>query len=344
MLQEQVREAIRDGQTLRVVGGGTKAFITPHGVDAELRMAAHRGIVAYEPSELVITARCGTPLQDVERALTGQDQMLGFEPPHFGTTATVGGVVACGFSGPRRPYAGAVRDFVLGCRLLNGRGEIASFGGTVMKNVAGFDIARVMAGAFGTLGALLEVSLKLVPRPRAELTLSYELDADPALGRMREWARSGLPVSAMSYDNRLRVRLSGAETALRAAHRRLGGEIDADGDDYWVALREHRLPFFAGPETLWRVSVPPAASRFEIPGRCLFDWGGGLRWLKTDTPVVDVLTIARDAGGHAMPFRGGSGIEPLHSLDGALLALHRRVKQAFDPHGVFNVGYLFKES
>ncbi|WGS88152.1 glycolate oxidase subunit GlcE [Methylomonas sp. UP202] len=336
---EQIRQAGAARRPLRIVGGNSKTFYGgADTADTVLSLAEHRGIIAYEPSELVITARAGTPLADINETLTEHRQMLGFEPPAFGTRATLGGTLACGFSGPRRPFAGSARDFMLGCRIVNGRAETLNFGGRVIKNVAGFDVSRLMVGALGTLGVLLEASLRVLPMPEAELTLAQSLAEDQALAAMNRLQGQSLPLSALSHhDGRLRVRLSGAETAVAAAAARIGGEILGDGPEYWHALREQALAFFAETGDLWRLSVSPAALLSALPGRQLLDWGGALRWLKTDAPAEAVHAAARAVGGHAVLWRGADKTAWL-SAEPALAGLQSRLCAAFDPYGLFNPG------
>jgi len=347
----------------QIIGGGTKGFLGREAVGAPLSVADHRGIVAYEPKELVITARCGARLAEVESILAERGQMLPFEPPHFGTRATLGGTIAAGLSGPRRPYTGAARDFVLGVRLLNGRGEILRFGGQVMKNVAGYDLSRLMVGAMGTLGVILEVSLKVIPIPAHEITLVREQSLAEAIALMNSWAGRPLPLSGTCFHGgRLYVRLSGAASATALARQRLGGELletmaggDADGigDDgfgskgngFWAAIREQRHGFFTGmaeSEPLWRLSLPPASPPLPLQGEWFIEWSGGQRWLRTELPAQAIRQSASAVGGHATLFRGGDrGTEVFHPLTTKLAALHERIKRAFDPQGLFNPGRLY---
>jgi glycolate oxidase FAD binding subunit len=340
-----VRHALENKVPLAIRGGGSKAFYGRRIEGEPLDVTGHRGIVHYAPSELVLSARAGTPLDEVEAALAEAGQMLPFEPPHFGAAATLGGCVASGLSGPRRPYAGSVRDYVLGITLVNGRGERLRFGGEVMKNVAGYDVSRLMTGALGTLGVLLEVSLKVLPRPEQELTLALEQPAGPAIATMSAWAATPLPLSACCHDGeRLVVRLSGAPSAVRAAHGRLGGEVLEDGAAYWHALRDHRRPFFAGDMPLWRLSLPPATLPLDLPGDWLIDWGGAQRWLRSDAPDDAVHRVAAAAGGHAARFRGGDRVgEVFAPLSEPVRRWHRNLKQAFDPAGILNPGRMYSE-
>ena len=346
-LCERISGAAASGEKVRVRGGGTKDFYGGALHGEPLDIGAYSGIVAYEPKELVLTVRAGTPLTEVESALAAERQMLPFEPPHFAASpssaATIGGTVAAGLSGPRRAYAGAVRDFVLGARIVNGRGEDLSFGGRVIKNVAGYDVSRLMAGALGTLGVLTELSFKVLPKPAVETTLVFDLDEASAIAQANRWAAQPLPISATAWEaGTLRVRLSGAESAVRAAKERMGGD-DAGADaSYWSDLREHRLPFFAAGKPLWRVSVAQTAEPFDVGSPQLVEWGGGLRWICGDVDALVVRTAAERAGGHATLFRGGDkSVGVFHPLKPAILKIHRHLKTAFDPAGILNAGRLY---
>ncbi len=344
-IQESVRTAAASGTALFVHGGNTKAFYGRAITGKSLDVRAHRGIVSYEPTELVVSARAGTPLTELEAALNECGQMLPFEPPHFGEAATLGGAVSCGLSGPARPYAGSVRDFVLGVVCVNGQGERLSFGGQVMKNVAGYDISRLMVGAMGTLGVLLEISLKVLPRPVHETTLALPMDAASAISTMNAWASQPLPVSASCYDGEvLRVRLSGSESGVRSAQQKIGGEQAQDGHAFWTDLRELQLPFFRNDAPLWRISVPATTPAPDNNEPWLLDWGGAQRWLVSARDARAIRKDASAAGGHAVLFRGGdrSG-EVFHPLAPTLETIHRRLKEAFDPKGILNPGRLYKE-
>jgi len=344
-LVDQVRAAAARVTPLIIRAGGSKDFLGRQTMGSTLDTSGLRGIVHYEPTELVITARAGTPLVDIETTLAEHGQMLGFEPPHFGPTATLGGTIACGLSGPARPFRGSARDFVLGTKLINGMGERLNFGGEVMKNVAGYDVSRLMCGAYGTLGVLLEVSLKVLPRPASEISLTLELNHDDAFTRMSEWQRDPLPLSGLCYDgDRLHVRLSGAEQAVSAARRRIGGDVEIDGATFWERLREQRGGFFESSGDLWRLSVPSTTRTLPVTGKQLMDWGGALRWLKTSQDADHVFAAARTLGGHATRFRSTSDApQVFQPLPAPLLALHRKLKHAFDPHGIFNPGRLYPE-
>jgi glycolate oxidase FAD binding subunit len=341
--QDRIRQAAERRAPLRVRGGGSKDFYgnAPRGEILDTR--GHAGIVSYEPTELVVTARCGTPLKELEAALASKGQFLPFEPPHFGPGATLGGCIAAGLSGPRRMSAGAARDFVLGAKIVDGRGQLLAFGGQVMKNVAGYDVSRLLAGSLGTLGVIVEASLKVLPRPGAEATLRLELDEARALDAMTGWAAQPLPVSATAWHaGLLTVRLSGAEPAVRAAAARIGG-TPADAA-HWNALREQTDAFFTGGEPLWRLAVPPTALPLKLPGRQLIEWGGALRWWKTAAAAAEVRAAAQDVGGHATLFRADDKAAGAFApLDPLKLRLHQALKAAFDPAGVLNPGRLYAE-
>jgi glycolate oxidase FAD binding subunit len=341
-LRERVSAAHNAHRPLRLRGAGTKDFYGEDAVPGELLdLRSYRGIVDYEPSELVITARCGTPLSEIESALHDRGQFLAFEPPCFNGDPTIGGVIATGLSGPRRMYAGAARDFVLGATLLDARGEILRFGGQVMKNVAGFDVSRLLCGSLGILGVITEVSLKVLPRPRAEETLRFELPARQALEAFNRWSGQPLPLSAAAWCNGIAwVRLSGATAAVRAACERLGGEIanPTSAANWWSSLRHHTHPIFASP-TLWRLSVPDTTPPLGLPGEPLLGWGGALRWYAGEVGA-DARKVASAVGGSALCWRGTppAGGGRFHPLQPTVATLHRRLKQQFDPHGIFNPG------
>lgn len=342
--QERLRAAAAAGTALCLRGAGSKDFLGGEPAGSPLDTRASRGIVSYEPTEMVVTARCGTPLAEVESALASRGQMLAFEPPHFAAGATVGGAISAGLSGPRRPYSGSVRDLVLGVRLIDGRGEHLAFGGQVMKNVAGFDVSRLVVGAFGTLGLLTEVSLKCLPVPMAEATRVYASDAAGAVRQMNEWAGQPLPVSGTCWsDGALHVRFSGAEAAVRAALARLGGDEISAPEEFWRALRDHALPFFGGPDALWRLSLKSTAPVDPGFGPQLIEWSGAQRWVRAGDGAAERLRrFAAVHGGHATRFRGtGPRDAVFQPLAPAALALHRRIKAAFDPRGIFNPGRLY---
>jgi glycolate oxidase FAD binding subunit len=350
-LVEQFQERVRAGRPLRIRGGGTKDWYGQRLDGDVLDTRGYTGIVDYEPTELVITARCGTPLAEVEAVLAERGQMLAFEPPHFAADATIGGAVAAGLSGPRRANSGAVRDFVLGCKLMDGKGDVLSFGGQVMKNVAGYDVSRLLAGSLGTLGLLLEVSVKVLPRAPREATLVFEgVNEVDAIRRLNEWAGQPLPVSASCWhDGVLAVRLSGANAAVDAAIRSLGGAVMPDCARFWTGLREQRHAFFAGKDdpnaAVWRLSVPSTVGAIVPGSPQLIEWGGAQRWLRApgDAATAErIRATVRAIGGHATLFRGGDkSVGVFQPLAPAIARIHERLKAGFDPAGIFNPGRMY---
>jgi glycolate oxidase FAD binding subunit len=339
---ERIRGAQVKRTPLRIRGGGTKDFYGERLEGEVFDVSANAGIVDYDPTELVITARGGTKLSDIEKTMGDAGQFLGFEPPHFGAEATLGGCIATGLSGPRRPYAGAVRDFVLGVRVLDGKGDDLRFGGRVMKNVAGFDVSRLMTGAMGTLGILLEVSLKCLPKPKAETTRVFEMSAPESVRAINEWSGRPLPLSASAWhENRLYVRLSGADTAVDAAKQKLGGDpmAAAAADAWWSSLREQTMAFYSTASQLWRLSVKPTAPYTDLGTFQMIEWGGAVRWLNAAS-VLDIATVrewSQDNGGHATLFRSVSRHSSVfHPLAPPVMAIHQRLKSTFDPAGILN--------
>lgn len=352
-LQQQVQHAFEQKTALSITGGNSKAFygrIDERAAGAEtLKVAGHSGVLNYEPTELVITARAGTPLHEIEKLLADNGQMLPFEPPAFADSATIGGTIACNLSGPRRAYSGAARDFLLGCKLINGKGEMLTFGGEVMKNVAGYDVSRLMAGAMGTLGVLLEVSLKVLPTAEMESTQLFHCSATEALDKMHAWSQTPLPLSASSFhDSILRVRLSGATEAVKAAIDTVGGETMPDSGHYWHQLKEQQMAFFTTEKPLWRISLASDIESLGLPADydeddCLYEWGGALRWLKSDVPAEVIQRAAAAVEGHASLFRHEGHSGRFQPLSPGLMRIHQNLKQAFDPENILNPGKLYSE-
>ncbi len=339
--QNQIKAAAAKGEKLTIHGSGSKSFLAPQGQGEVLDTRAHAGIVEYDPKELVIVVRCGTAIADVEKAMAAADQMLAFEPPHFGEHATMGGMVASSLSGPRRPYSGAVRDFVLGCKVIDGKGDHLSFGGKVMKNVAGFDVSRLLTGSLGTLGVITEVSFKCLPLPKAQQTRAFEMDAQSAIVAMNRWYAEANPVTATTWVNgKLYVRLAGAEPAVNSAVARLGGEALSDDVDWWRDWREQSHAFFGGDGPLIRVSCKSTAQWGDLANGAdmqAIDWGGAQRWLRTASIALPAIREwARAEGGHASVFRGAtSQAERSESLQPALSEVSQKIKASFDPYNVF---------
>ena len=349
-LIERIRAAHASHSPLIIQGGGSKTFYGNPDEGEVLSTRALTGVVDYQPKELVLTARTGTPLAEIEALLAEQNQMLAFEPPHFGGAATLGGCIAAGLSGPRRPYAGAARDFVLGVRIIDGTGQPLRFGGQVIKNVAGYDVSRLMVGALGTLGLLTEASLKVLPKPAAETTLQFELDEASAIEKMNQLAGQSLPLSATSWHaGLLTLRLSGAVSAVHAAQAKLGGETLKDSAAFWQRLRDQSTPFFelrpgASNQSLWRLAVKPTTPPLKLGDAQWIEWGGAVRWLISDLPPAALFAAANSCGGHATLFRGHAPASGVFSpLTPALHALHRNLKQRFDPRGILNRGRLYPD-
>ncbi len=339
-MQEKIRHAHAVGMSLRIVGGESKAFWVCPDAQEILTVSGYSGIVDYEPSELVVTVRAGTRLAELEALLSENGQMLPFEPPHFGPHATLGGTLACGLSGPRRFAVGSARDFVLGVRILDGLGNDLSFGGRVIKNVAGFDVSRLMVGSLGSLGLMTEASLKVLPKPVCEITLEWPLSESEAIGLTNRWAGMPLPVSATSFEGgRLRVRLSGSEAGVMSAASKLGGDKVDSGEEWWRSLREQTAPWFHTGKPLWRLSVNSCSPPLGLSGSVLVEWGGALRWVASDHLPAQLYKTAQDHGGHAQLFRGGDTAHPKGSpLPPVLRKINRKIKQQFDPKSIFNPG------
>ena len=371
-ITDQIRQARATSTLLRVRGGGSKDFVGSNLQGEVLDTRALSGIVSYEPTELVVTVQAGTPLAELEAALLEKNQCLPFEPPQFGAGdhATVGGMVATGLSGPARASAGAVRDYVLGARFINGRGEHLTFGGQVMKNVAGYDVSRLVAGSWGTLGVMTEVSLKVLSFAPCEATLVCDLAQAPALDLLQRWGGQPLPLNASCWvhdgvdgaagNNKLFVRLRGAVAAVQAALPRMRADVLALGGDTavmdnsqagpdWAAARDQRLPFFSAPPApnlcLWRLSVAQTTPVLDLPFAQFIEWHGGQRWLWAPAAAAAQLhALAQRAGGHATLFRrpsgaladGDAGAPVFAALDATQARIQSALQTQFDPDGVFN--------
>lgn len=353
-LVERVRNAAATHTPLRIRGGGSKDFYGGPLRGDVLDVSDLAGISSYEPTELVVTARAGTPLAELEAALAGQGQCLAFEPPRFASGGTVGGMVAAGLSGPSRASVGAVRDYMLGATLLNGRAEVLSFGGQVMKNVAGYDVSRLLAGSLGTLGVILEVSLKALPIAPATATLRFEFAQAEALQHLHTLAARPLPMNASAWwDGTLVLRLRGAQATVQSAIHELGGELidPAFASQFWSGLRDHSDEFFqkarkavdAGA-ALWRLSLPQTAPPLPVSGELLVEWGGAQRWLCTSAPAAGVREAVAQLGGHATLFYAAhKTVGAFAPLKPPLDRIHRELKKAFDPTGIFNRGRLYPD-
>ena len=352
-LVDQVRSAAAERRQLCIRGGGTKDFYGEAAVGEVLDTRTLSGTAEHEPTELVVTAPAGLALAELEAQLAEHGQCLAFEPPRFGAGGTVGGMVASGLSGPSRATAGSVRDHVLGLVLLGGSGELMRFGGRVIKNVAGYDVSRVVAGSLGILGVIVEVSLKVLPKAQGEATLRFDLPPGEALDRLHAWGTRPLPLDASAWWNgNLVVRLRGSAAALREAGAELGGDVidPAAAVPFWHGLRDHDDPFFVAAQeavrhqdaTLWRLSLPATAPLLGLAGDELIEWHGAQRWLVTSLPAGGVRAAAAAVGGHATAFRSADKSAGVFTpLAPPLQAIHERMKLAFDPHRVFNAGRLY---
>jgi glycolate oxidase FAD binding subunit len=351
---DQVNDARAREAPLEIRGGGSKLFFGEAAPGEPLDVTRLTGITSYEPTELVVTVRAGTRLADLEAALQEHGQCLPFEPPRFAAGGTVGGMVAAGLSGPARATSGSVRDHVLGVTLLNGHGEILAFGGQVAKNVAGYDVSRLLAGSLGILGVLCEVSLKVLPVSTATATLCFDCDSGMALAKFREWASQPLPISATAWHSgRLYVRLAGARAAVASACTRLGGTQLApeQAESWWLSVRDHSHAFFAldsagvaRGESLWRLSLPAAAPPLELPGLQFIEWGGAERWCKASAAAGQVRRAATALGGHATLIRGADrSCGVFAPLSDVSMRIHRGLKQAFDPLQIFNRGRMYAD-
>jgi glycolate oxidase FAD binding subunit len=346
-LQQQIINAAQTKQALQIIGNNSKAFygcITDDDVTTPLFVAEHSGIIDYQPSELTITARAGTALKEIIELLAEHRQMLAFEPPTFDGRASLGGCIATALAGPRRPWTGSVRDYVIGMRLLTGDGKDIRVGGKVMKNVAGYDLFRPMAGALGTLGVMLDITLKLLPLPETETSFSMKLEATAMQNVLRDWRNASMPISASSYDNgMLNARLSGSAVSIEDAIYKLPSDMLELSADYWQELNEHKLPFFDDPAPLYRLVVPGNAPCDFVTGETLIDWAGSLRWIKTPIPFSEVQNHAAALGGTASVYRNGLKNEDVFShMSDPLLALHKRIKGVMDPAGILNPGRLYR--
>ncbi|UXZ53447.1 glycolate oxidase subunit GlcE [Halomonas sp. 7T] len=347
-LCEQVRSAYAEQTPLRIVAGNTRAFYGRPVEGQTLNIAEHSGIVSYDPVELVVTARAGTRLSALNAALAEHNQMLAFEPPIYGEASTIGGAVATGLSGPRRPWAGAARDFVLGTRVITQEGKLLRFGGEVMKNVAGYDLSRLMVGAQGTLGVLADISFKVLPIPTASHSLRLTMGLDDALKRLSELGRQPLPITAAAWRaGELFIRLEGGASSVNATQERLGGE--ALSAEFWQQLRDQQHEFFTLSEgkSLWRLSLPPHTPRLALDiaeDDIFYDWGGSQRWVKTHLDADTLRAACQAAGGHATcytPHAEGGAASPFTPLNPVVEKYHRNLKAELDAHGIFNPGRLY---
>lgn len=343
-LHSQVSRFVENEQHIQICAGDSKAFYAQQKFGERLDTKNHSGIVNYEPTELVLTARCGTPLSEIENTLAEQNQMLAFEPPHFTEHSTFGGCLAAGLSGPRRPFVGAVRDFTLGMKIINGKAEVLKFGGEVIKNVAGYDLSRLFVGSLGTLGLILDASVKVLPKPETEITLSFELTQRASISRINKLCLTNLPINASCFDGQqLRIRLSGTKIAIDAAKTRLGGELLEQHTAFWQNIKNHQHDFFKTDKRIWRISLSPSAPPLEIAGEQMNEWRGALRWLCSDESPEKIRALVAEHNGHATIFKNAQKDDLVFEpLSGKLHQLNMNIKLAMDPKGLFNQGTMYE--
>ncbi len=343
-IASQVMDAYQKRHPFCIQTGGTKYFYGRKIQGERLSLQNLNGIIEYEPSELFITAYSGTLIHEIEQTIDQQNQMLPFEPPHFGPQATLGGMIATGLSGPRRISCGAIRDSILGVEIINGKGEVLQFGGKVMKNVAGYDVSRLMCGALGTLGILISITLRLIPKPACERTVVIPLNIKDVIEKMTSIANSTMPISATFYDgDYLYIRLAGSLSTIKTCSSKIGGEQIDEHQRFWENIKEHKHEFFKTDLPLWRISVPPYTAPLEVPGSYVMEWNGGLRWYATDTSAEEIRSKVTNTAGHACLFKGNTTKQIFHPLSNTELSIHRRLKQAFDPASILNPGKMYAE-
>ena len=345
-LEETVNQARKAGRPMAIEGGGTRRFYGREIVGEPLSLANYSGIVEYYPTELVITSRAGTAMSELSRILAENGQILGFEPPVFGAGSTLGGTIAMGMAGPGRPYRGSVQDFVLGMHILTGTGKVMHFGGQVIKNVAGFDISRLMVGALGCLGIILDISIKVIPQPQCEKTLSFEYsDGNEAVAAFNSLAGKPFPVTAAAwFDGIARVRLTGSSAGINSAVRKIGGAVDEEGAEFWRSIRNHTHRFFRGNAILRRVNIKPSAPLYPGNNSVLIDWGGALRWYRGEKNNEVLNEFIYSQGGYIEDFRSGDRSKEMFPVpDSAMMKIHRSLKQAFDPDRILNPGRMYVE-
>ena len=347
-LAEQVNQAYQDGSALHIRGGDTKTFYAHDITAQDLRLNTLQGIVDYEPTELYITAYAGTPLKVIKQELAAKQQLLAFEPPAYGESATIGGTVACALSGHARAYRGALRDSILGAEIINGKGQALRFGGQVMKNVAGYDAARLMSGAFGTLGVITQISLRVMPQPEAEVTLCFQANLQDLQSWQLDWRQRSLPLTATYLeDGKLYARFSGNSAFLGKLKRELGGENLTETEDFWQSVCEQKREAFTQAKTLWRINLAADQPDLGLPAKTLYEWGGALRWYAQSADnslsAAELTEIVQQHNGQIQLFRGNKKLssEPMGALEPALQQLHQRLKLAFDPKKILNPGRLY---
>jgi len=346
-LLEQINSAFNDKTPLKISAGNSKTFYGNH-VDGEIiSTTEHTGIIEYQPSELVVTVRSGTLLSELEAELRSNKQMLAFEPPQHSENTTIGGVIACGLSGPRRAACGAARDFVLGTTIINGKAQKCRFGGQVMKNVAGYDASRLMAGAQGTLGVLLDISLKVLPVNETEVSLKLEIEMNESGKLIQQWIKQGLPVTASCFlKDTLYIRLGSTHSAVKRSRDIINKDFDSEEIDnnFWLLIKNQKHEFFNNTDKLWRCSHQTTTKLYENSEDQLHEWNGALRWIHSDN---DLYTLAEEQNGHAQRYPLANSSKTMtdifHPLPPGILKIHKRLKQSFDPDNILNPGRLYTD-
>ena len=344
IISEKITNANQQKQALKISAGNTKSFYGNSIQGEPLDVSQYRGIIDYEPSELFITARCGTSLTEIEDELNKQQQMLAFEPPHFGQRATIGGTIACGFSGPRRPYSGSARDNILGAHIINGKGEYLEFGGHVMKNVAGYDVSRAMCGALGTLGVIMQVSLKVIPKPEKEITIVFQTSKEQRINKLFELSQTNLPITASYIEESLiYIRLAGLENSLNNICGQLEAETLDNSTSFWKTIKEHQRDSFQGATNLWRINVPNNTADIDFGDQpMLIEWNGGLRWLYSTLNADEIRNKIHESNGHATLFRSDNKSQDRFTEPSSTVkSLHKNLKHAFDPDNILNPGRMY---
>ena len=346
-LQDQVASALNDKTSLRISAGNSKSFYGNNVSAQDIDTLEHKGIVEYQPSELVVTVRSGTLLSELEAELKSNKQMLAFEPPQHNENTTIGGVIACGLSGPRRAACGSARDFVLGTTIINGKAQKCRFGGQVMKNVAGYDASRLMVGAQGTLGLILDISLKVLPINETEISVKLKIELQDASNTIQRWIRQGLPVSASCFlKDTLYIRLGSTHSAVKQSLNIISRDFDIEEIDnnFWLQIKNQTHDFFTRTQNLWRCSHQATTEIYEEAGEQLIEWNGALRWIHSDN---NLYSIAGEFNGHAQRYPIANDVKAVtdifHPLQPVALKIHQRLKHAFDPENILNPERLYTD-
>ena len=339
-IQQQVAQALAEKRALSIHGSGSHDFMLPTFRESEvINMSQHQGIIDYQPSELTVKARAGTTLQQLQQVLAEGQQRLPTDIPHYSDSSTIGGALAIGHSGSGRPFLGALRDHTLGAGMINGQGQLLNCGGQVMKNVAGYDVSRLLAGSRGTLGPILDVTFKVLPIPEMQHSLLFEMAENQAIESMNRLAGRSLPITAAVFvDNQLVLRLEGTSAGVAQARETLGGETLSEGETFWQLIQNQRHTFFSDTQPLWRIVVPSATPRLELENehKSLIDWCGGLRWIHSEEITQSDFIHVSNVGGYIEQHRGSHPTVPASLMNPLQKQMHRKIKQAFDPDNRFN--------